>query len=51
MAFIVKHNPWLFHKLQRPYLNRTLNVLQRLEALKQHASAPFDGTHWLKIES
>ena len=36
MAFIVKHNPCLFHKLQRPYLNRTLNILQRLEALKQH---------------
>lgn len=36
MAFIVKHHPCLFHKLQRPYLNRTLNMLQRLEALKQH---------------
>lgn len=36
MAFIVKHNPCLFHKLQRPYLNRTLNLLQRLDALKQH---------------
>jgi uncharacterized protein VirK/YbjX len=36
MAFIVKHNPCLFHKLQRPYLTRTLNTLQRLEALKQH---------------
>ena len=36
MAFILKHNPCLFHKLQRPYLTRTLNILQRLEALKQH---------------
>jgi uncharacterized protein len=36
MAFIVKHNPCLFHKLQRPYLTRTLNTLQRLEVLKQH---------------
>lgn len=36
MAFIVKHHPCLFHKLQRPYLLRTLNILQRLESLKQH---------------
>lgn len=36
LAFIVENNPCLFHKLQRPYLNRTFNTLQRLEALKQH---------------
>jgi uncharacterized protein len=36
LAFIVKHNPGLFHKLQRPYLTRTLSIPHRLEALKQH---------------
>ncbi len=36
LALIVKHNPGLFHKLQRPYLTRTLSILHRLEALKQH---------------
>jgi uncharacterized protein len=36
MAFIVKNNPSLYHKLQRPYLDRTLNTGERLEVLKQH---------------
>lgn len=36
LAFVVKHHPALFQKLQRPYLNCTLNTTQRLEALKQH---------------
>jgi len=36
LAFIVEHNPCLFHKLQRPYLDRTLSIPRRLEALKQH---------------
>jgi uncharacterized protein VirK/YbjX len=36
LSFIVKHNPWLYHKLQRPYLNRILNTAARLEALQQH---------------
>ncbi len=36
LALIVKNNPCLYHKLQRPYLNRTLNTGARLEALKQH---------------
>lgn len=36
LAVIVKNQPRLFHKLQRPYLNRTLSTRQRLEALKQH---------------
>lgn len=36
LTFIVQNNPCLFHKLQRPYLNRGLNTAKRLEALKQH---------------
>jgi uncharacterized protein VirK/YbjX len=36
LTFIVQNNPALFHKLQRPYLNRTLNTAERLDALKQH---------------
>lgn len=36
MAFIVKNNPCLYHKLQRPYLNRTLNTAGRLATLKEH---------------
>ncbi|MGB7770020.1 MAG: DUF535 family protein [Verrucomicrobiia bacterium] len=36
LAIVVKNHPYLFHKLQRPYLNRSLNTHQRLEALKQH---------------
>src|ERR1700677_443453 len=36
LTFIVENNPCLFHKLQRPYLNRTLNTAERLETLKQH---------------
>ncbi len=36
LDMVVKNHPYLFHKLQRPYLNRTLNTRQRLEMLKQH---------------
>jgi uncharacterized protein VirK/YbjX len=36
LAVVVRNHPYLFHKLQRPYLNRVLNTRQRLEALKQH---------------
>lgn len=36
MESITKNQPHLYHKLQRPYLNRLLNTRQRLEALKQH---------------
>lgn len=36
MAAIVKGHPYLFHKLQRPYLNWILNTRQRLDVLKQH---------------
>ncbi|HXT10001.1 MAG TPA: DUF535 family protein [Candidatus Angelobacter sp.] len=36
MASIIRRHPHLYHKLQRPYLNCTLNTQQRLEALKQH---------------
>jgi uncharacterized protein VirK/YbjX len=36
LTFIVQNHPCLFHKLQRPYLKRTLNTAERLDALKQH---------------
>ena len=36
LTFIIQNHPALFHKLQRPYLNRTLNTAERLDALKQH---------------
>ena len=36
MALIVKNHPYLFHKLQRPYLTWTLNTQQRLEVLSHH---------------
>jgi hypothetical protein len=36
LAYIVENNPNLYHKLQRPYLNRNLKTAKRLEALKQH---------------
>jgi uncharacterized protein VirK/YbjX len=36
LAVVVQNHPYLFHKLQRPYLNRALNTRQRLDALKQH---------------
>ncbi|HXB58109.1 MAG TPA: DUF535 family protein [Candidatus Acidoferrales bacterium] len=36
LTFIVQNNPCLFHKLQRPYLNRVLNTAGRLDTLKQH---------------
>lgn len=36
LADIARNHPYLFQKLQRPYLNRTLNTRQRLEALQQH---------------
>jgi len=48
-----KH-PHLFHKLQRPYPNRTFNTRQRLEALKQHyrfATASFPPSVLIEIHS
>jgi hypothetical protein len=36
LAEVARNHPYLFQKLQRPYLNRTLNTRQRLEALRQH---------------
>lgn len=36
LAIVAKHHPYIFCKLQHPYLNRKLNVRQRLETLKQH---------------
>lgn len=46
MAFIIKNNPCLFHKLQRPYLNCVLKTTDRLHALKQHYT--FVLTHFSK---
>ncbi len=39
-----RNHPYLFQKLQRPYLNRTLNTRQRLAALQQHYR--FVATHF-----
>ena len=36
LAVVTRNHPCLFHKLQRPYLNRTLGTSQRLHALQQH---------------
>jgi uncharacterized protein VirK/YbjX len=36
MTPIVEKHPCLFHKLQRPYLNRILTPRQRLETLRTH---------------
>jgi uncharacterized protein len=36
MALILKNHPFLYHKLQRPYLKKTLKVSGRLASLKQH---------------
>ena len=36
LAVVAGHHPYLFQKLQRPYLNRTLNTCQRFQALQQH---------------
>lgn len=36
LAIVARHHPYIFCKLQRPYLNRKLDVRQRLETLKQH---------------
>ena len=36
LALAARNHPYLFQKLQRPYLNRTLKTRQRLEALQQH---------------
>jgi uncharacterized protein VirK/YbjX len=36
MSVVVSNRPYLYQKLQRPYLNCNLNTRQRLEALKQH---------------
>lgn len=36
LADVARDHPYLFQKLQRPYLNRALNTRQRLAALQQH---------------
>ena len=36
LAVISGHHPYLYQKLQRPYLNRTLNTRRRFQALQQH---------------
>ena len=36
LAVVAGNHPYLFQKLQRPYLNRTLNTCQRCQALQQH---------------
>lgn len=36
LAGVAHQYPWLFQKLQRPYLNRVLNTGQRLQALQEH---------------
>ena len=36
LASVGKYHPYVFCKLQRPYLHRKLNVRQRLDILKQH---------------
>jgi len=41
---VARNHPYLFQKLQRPYLNLTLNTRQRLAALRQHYS--FVATHF-----
>jgi uncharacterized protein VirK/YbjX len=38
LAAVTRHHPYVFCKLQRPYLNRHLDVGQRLATLKQHYS-------------
>ncbi len=36
LRLVAAHHPYLFQKLQRPYLNRTLNTRQRFRALREH---------------
>jgi uncharacterized protein VirK/YbjX len=36
LAVIARHHPYIYCKLQRPYLNRKLTAPRRLETLKQH---------------
>ena len=36
LSVAAENHPYLFQKLQRPYLNRTLNTRQRLAALQEH---------------
>lgn len=36
LAIVARHHPYIYCKLQRPYLNRMLNPRQRLETLEQH---------------
>lgn len=36
LAIVARHHPYIYCKLQRPYLNRMLNTRQRLEILEQH---------------
>ena len=38
MSQLVRQHPYLFHKLQRPYLHRRLRTRHRLAALQQHYS-------------
>jgi hypothetical protein len=33
---VIRNHPYLYHKLQRPYLNCKLTTRQRLDALEQH---------------
>jgi hypothetical protein len=44
LAVVAKNHPYLFQKLQRPYLNRALDTRQRLQALQQHYR--FVATHF-----
>ena len=44
LAVVADNHPYLFQKLQRPYLNRTLKTCQRLAALRQHYH--FVATHF-----
>jgi hypothetical protein len=36
LVAVAGHHPYLFQKLQRPYLHRALNTCQRWQALQQH---------------
>jgi hypothetical protein len=36
LAVVIQNHPYLYHKLQRPYLTCNLSTRERLEALKEH---------------
>ncbi len=36
LAIVARHHPYIYCKLQRPYLNRKLDARQRLETLQRH---------------